>query len=223
MACGRGLPLALLALGVLTPSRAAAEPHTDAPLRPAAAPAASRAEPRVYRAHETPLPAGGPYLHFMGALALGEGLRFNNPYRLSRVLGKSPQSLSLTAPYVDISAAALLGRPDGLQHGLAMHLSMAVQGIAQEVLTPSYIALVRLPPRWLVYGRAGTPVVLEPDASLGIELAAGGAWMASAGLGVTAELVGDVFYGAATEQKPITTIPVLSFQVGAVIDYEVLP
>ncbi len=221
---GRALAPALLALGVLTPAVASAEAPaaTAAEARSASGPS-SPVEPPSYRAHETPLPAGGPYVHFMGGLALGEGLRFNNPFRLSKVLGKSPESLSLTAPYLDFSAAALLGHPDGLQHGLAVHLSTAVLGIAQEVLTPSYIALVRLPPRFLVYGRAGLPIVLEPDATLGLELAAGGAWMASAGLGVTAELVGSVYYGAATQQTPITTIPVLSLQVGVVVDYEVLP
>ncbi len=194
--------------------------HADDAKSPAAG---SHVEPPSYRLHETPLPARGLYLHIMGAVSLGDGLRFNNPYRLSKVLGKTAESLSLTAPYLDLSVAGLLGRPDGLQHGLQVHLSSAVQGISQSVLTPSYIALVRLPPRWLVYGRAGVPVVLDPDATLGLELAAGGAWMASAGLGLTAELVGSVYYGAATEQTPVTTIPVLSLQVGALVDYEVLP
>jgi len=221
---GRALAPALLALGVLTPAAASAEASgATAAAASSGSGSGSPVESPSYRKHEKPLSAGGPYVHFMGALALGEGLRFNNPYRLSKVLGKSPESLSLTAPYLDFSAAALLGHPDGLQHGLAVHLSTAVQGIAQEVLAPSYIALVRLPPRFAVYGRAGLPVVLEPDATLGLELAAGGAWMASAGLGVTAELVGSVYYGAATEQTPVTTIPVLSLQIGAVVDYEVLP
>lgn len=214
----QALALAVLALGGLTPAVAGAETGAATP-----SPRSSDAEPALYREHETPLPPGGLYLHFMGALSLGDGLRFNNPFRLSKVLGKTAESLSLTAPYVDVSAAALLGRPDGLQQGLAVHLSGAVQGIAQEVLTPSYIALVRLPPRWLLYGRAGLPIVLEPDASLGLEMAAGGAWMATAGLGITTELVGSIYYGAATEQTPVTTIPVLSLQVGAIIDYEVLP
>ena len=213
----RALALAALALGGLTPALAGAD--TGA----AASPHGSEVEPPKYRAHETPLPPGGLYLHFMGAAAMGDGLRFNNPFRLSKVLGKTPESLSLTAPYLDLSAAALLGHPDGLQQGLAVHLSTAVQGIAQEVLTPSYIALVRLPPRWMLYGRAGLPIVLEPDASLGLEMAAGGAWMASAGIGITTELVGSIYYGAATEQRAVTTIPVLSLQVGAIVDYEVLP
>lgn len=173
--------------------------------------------------HEQPLPYTQPYVHLLGALAIGRGLRLNNPYRLQTELGATGQSLSLTASYADVSAAGLLGNPDGLQQGLALHWSAALSGIAQDVLTPSYIALVRLPPRWLLYGRAGTPLVLFPDPSVGLELGAGGAWLASAGLGVTAEFVGSLFYGAATEQEPVTVIPILSLQVGVIVDYEVLP
>jgi hypothetical protein len=174
--------------------------------------------------HEQPLPPAGPYLHFLGALALGRGLRLNNPYRLQTELGSTGQSLSLTASYADLSVAGLfLGNPDGLQHGLALHWSHALSGVAQDVVTPSYIALVRLPPRWLVYGRAGVPVVLNPDPTAGVELGAGGAWFASAGIGFTAELVGSLFYGAATEQEAVTVIPVVSLQVGVLVDYEVLP
>lgn len=193
----------------------------------ASAPAA--ADPAVDGAaalarHEEPLPPGGPYLHFLGAFALGRGMRLNNPYRLQTELGSTGQSLSLTATYTDLSVAGLfLGNPDGLQHGLALHWSHALSGVAQDVVTPSYIALVRLPPRWLVYGRAGVPVVLNPDPSAGLELAAGGAWFASAGIGATAELVGNLFYGAATEQSAVSVIPVVSLQVGVIIDYEVLP
>lgn len=159
----------------------------------------------------------------MGAVAVGRGLRLNNPYRLSTELGSSGESLSLTATYADFSLAGLLGNPDGLQHGFSLHVSTALDGIAQQVVTPSYIAAVRLPPRWLVYGRAGTPIVVDPDTSLGFELAGGGAWFASAGIGITAELVGSLFYGAATEQAAVTVIPVVSLQLGVLVDYEVLP
>jgi hypothetical protein len=67
------------------------------------------------------------------------------------------------------------------------------------------------------------PIVLEPDANVGMELAAGAVWMFSGGLGLNAELVGSLFYGAATLEKPSTVIPLLSFELGLWIDYEVLP
>jgi hypothetical protein len=165
----------------------------------------------------------GVYVHLFGTAALGRGLRFNNPYRLATPLGDSAESLSLTAPYADLGLAGAFGDPDGLQHGLAVHLSVALEGVPQEVLTPGYLALIRLPPRFLAYGRAGLPVVLEPDASLGAELGAGGAWMATAALGLTAELVGSLFYGAATHERAATAYPILSLQLGVLVDYEVLP
>ena len=51
----------------------------------------------------------------------------------------------------------------------------------------------------------------------------GGAWLFTAGLGLHAELIGNLFYGAATWDKGLTTIPMLSLQVGLIADYEVLP
>lgn len=168
-------------------------------------------------------PADGTYVHLFGSLAIGRGIRFNNPYRLATPLGDDAESLSLTATYADLGASALLGDAEGLQHGFSMHLSAALDGVPQEVATPGYIALYALPPSFFVYGRVGLPIVVEPDTNLGYEMAIGGAWLVTAGLGVTSELVGDVFYGAATQEKSVSVIPILSLQVGVIVDYEILP
>ncbi|HLV21674.1 MAG TPA: hypothetical protein VKZ49_12355, partial [Polyangiaceae bacterium] len=144
-------------------------------------------------------------------------------YRLQTPLGDEPESLSLSATYLSILAGAALGDPDGLQHGLSFDLAAALDGIPQEVLTPSYVMLRRLPPRMWIWGRAGTPVVLEPDLNLGLEAGAGAAWLVRAGIGLTAELIGSIFYGAATLDRPVTVIPMLSLQVGVRADYEMLP
>lgn len=161
------------------------------------------------------------YVHAFGSLALGRGLRFNNPYRLERVLGDSPESLSLSAMYLDFSLGVAQGDPTGLQHGVSAHLSTALTGIRQEVLTPSYRLLFRPASRWLWTGRLGIPLVLEPDVSAGVELGAGGIWHFLAGLGVYAELIGSLFFGAATLDEDRTTIPILSGQLGLWVDYEV--
>lgn len=204
--------------GAARPASAEARPRA-----PSVARAGPTDLPPDLEAHEEPLADRGAYAHFLGALAYGRGLRFNNPYRLSTVLGSSAESLSLTAPYLDASLAAAFGDPDGFQQGGALHLSVALTGVPQEVMTPSYLALYRVAPRWIAYARAGVPIVLEPDVAPGAELGLGGAFMVTAGLGVTAELVGSLFYGAATEQRSITTIPVVSLQIGVLFDYEVLP
>lgn len=179
-------------------------------------------------APEAPLPAAlapaaGGYLHWTGALAVGRGLRFNNPYRLATPLGDDAESVSLSATYVDVALGAAAGEPDGWQHGGSLHFAVAAQGIPQEVLTPSYLLMHRVPPRFWVFARAGLPVVLGPDPNLGYELAVGGSAMVSAGLGVTGELVGDLFYGAATQDQAYSVIPMLSLQIGVVVDLEVLP
>src|SRR5690606_9835515 len=111
----------------------------------------------------------------------------------------------------------------GLQHGGVAHLSVATDGIAQEVLSLSYQALYPLGSRWLLLGRAGVPVVLEPDLNAGLELAAGGVLFVTAAVGVSMELVGSLFYGAATLERSASVIPLLSLQGGVWVDYEVLP
>jgi hypothetical protein len=170
------------------------------------------------RAFETK--PGAFALHF--STALGDGLRFNNPYRLSTVLGSDAQSLSRSAAYVDVGAAMLIGAPYGLRHGIALRWSIAVEGVSQSAMAPTY----EIWKRWrsfAAYGRVGPSIVLTPDSTWGFEGAAGGVWLVRGGLGVTAEIVGDVFYGAGTRDVATATYPMLSGEIGLVVDYEVLP
>jgi hypothetical protein len=217
----------LLVLALLGPGSALAQPVTASPTfggreepdPPAAdrpgAPAPARARRDVAR--------GWPYLHLLGGLAWGRGVRLNNPYRLQTELGDGGESLSLTADYLEAWAAGTLGAPDGLQHGAELHVAAALGGVPQEVLTPAYVAAWRAEPRLVLSARAGAPIVLEPDANVGGELAARAIWLARAGLGASVELGGSLFYGAATRQASHTMIPVVSLALGLVVDYEVLP
>jgi hypothetical protein len=159
----------------------------------------------------------------VGTLALGRGMRFNNPYRLGTELGSDARSLSLTAPYLDLGVAAALGRPDGLQHGAAVRMSFAVSGVGQAVLAPTYFAAYRGAGRILAYGRLGPTILLGPDPNLGAEASLGAAWFFTAGIGAGAELVFDLYEGAPTRDAAHPVIPILSAQVGLVVDYEVLP
>jgi hypothetical protein len=177
-------------------------------------------EPGVAR---TPAPEGGSYVHGFGELMLGKGLRLNNPFRLATPTGDDPDGLSFTAYYLDLGAGAAFGPPDGLQHGGEVSLSIATDGIAQQVMTLSYVALYPVASNALVRGRAGMPIVLSPDGNVGMELAFGGAWLLTGGFGLSAELVGSLFYGAATNEKSSTSVPVLSLEIGAWFDHEVLP
>jgi hypothetical protein len=165
----------------------------------------------------------GTYARLFATLAFGTGLRFNNPYRLSTQLGETAESLSLTAPFVDVGAGAAFGPPDGLQHGAALRFSAALRGVMQQVITPSYVLVFRGPRRWLGYGRAGTPLLLSPDLNVGGEIAAGGAFFVTAGLGVCGELTGSLFYGAGTREVRYAVYPILSASLGVIADFEVLP
>jgi hypothetical protein len=163
------------------------------------------------------------YVHSFGSLGFGRGVRLNNPYRLQTVLGDTPESLSLSASYVDLGLGAAFGDPDGLRHGAVAHLSIAVQGIAQEVVSLSYLALGPVARDWLLSARAGVPVVLEPDLGVGLELGVGAAFLVSGGIGLSAELISSLFFGAATWESNPTIIPVVSLQAGAWVQYEMLP
>jgi hypothetical protein len=161
-------------------------------------------------------------VHLFGALTIGDALRFNNPYRLGTQLGKTGQSLSVSAPYFDVAAAALLGDPDGLQHGVHLHLSTALTGISQSVLAPSYIVGLRRR-SFTAYARAGFPIVLSPQTTTGLELAVGGLYYLRSGFALTAEAGESLFYGAATREVSATFIPLTYLQAGVAIDFEVLP
>jgi len=165
----------------------------------------------------------GPYFDLLGTAMVGSGLRFNNPYRLSHELGSGGESLSSTAPYLDLAFLATTGNPDGLQHGARLGWTVSLSGVPEQVVTPAYAALYRAGPSWLFYGWAGLPMIAEPDFNLGAELALGATWMARAGIGMTGALVADGFYGAGTRETQAAFYPILSLQLGLLVSYEVLP
>jgi hypothetical protein len=162
------------------------------------------------------------YLALFATGFVGDGLRFNNPYRLATPLGSDAQSISRTAAYTDFGLALTAGAPAGFQHGISLRATFALEGVNQAVMTPSYL-LWRRWQAWAAYGRLGTPVVLSPDVTFGGEAGIGGVWFVRGGIGLTAELVGDIFYGAGTPDVATPAYPVLSGQLGITLAYEVLP
>lgn len=174
-------------------------------------------------AEEDPLATKPGYTQIFATAMAGTGLRFNNPYRLATPLGDDAESVSRTAAYVDIGIGmTIFGNPLGFQHGAVLRTTAAVEGVGQVVMTPSYF----LWRRWralAAFGRLGVPLVLTPDVTMGLEAGLGGAWFFLGGVGVVAEMVGDVFYGAGTREAAITSYPILSGQLGLIATYEVLP
>lgn len=162
------------------------------------------------------------YAQLFATALVGDGLRFNNPYRLRTPLGGDAESVSRTASYVDVGMAITFESPLALQHGVALRSSFALEGVGQAVVTPSYLAWRRAG-ALAAHGRLGVPLVVSPELTWGFEAAGGGTWFFLGGAGVTAELVGDFFYGAGTRDVRAASYPVLSGQLGLTATYEVLP
>lgn len=165
----------------------------------------------------------GLYVDGFAVASAGRGLRFNNPYRLEKQLGKNPESVSLTAPYGELGAVALFGLPTGLQHGAGLRYTFALSGISQTVVTPSYVLLHRGHPWAFPYARAGLPIVQKPDPNVGAEAALGVFAMVRGALGLTAEVGASGFYGAATREVSATFVPIWYGQVGVAFNWEILP
>lgn len=171
---------------------------------------------------DDPLATKEGYAQLFVTVMGGTGFRFNNPYRLATPLGDDAESVSRTASYLDVGLAATFGSPLGFQHGGALRTTGALEGVGQIVMTPSYFVWRRV--RSLAaYGRAGVPFVLSPDLTWGLEAGIGGAFFFRGGIGVAAEIVGDLFYGAGTRESAIVTYPVLSGQIGFISTLEFLP
>lgn len=165
----------------------------------------------------------GFYSRVFGTFSVGKGLRFNNPYRLSTVIGDDAEGVSLTATYLDFGATLGFGAPNGIQQGVSVHVGGSVEGVVQPFVTPSYVVLYRADEPFMAYGRLGPAILLSPDPNVGGEIAGSFSWFFLSGLGVTSEVVFDLFYGAATLTEQYSVIPVLSFQLGVIADYELLP
>jgi hypothetical protein len=172
-------------------------------------------------ASEGPIPVVTPVSALL-ALSVGRGLRFNNPYRLETPLGDTAESVSLAATYLDVGGAVLFG-PRSFRHGFSVGGGIALQGIGQFVLTPSYLAHFALTESVGLRGRVGVPIVIAPDTTSGLEAAFGSSLDMAYGLGALIELVGSVYFGAATDQTSVTTIPMLSLQIGVFFEHQVRP
>lgn len=194
-----------------------------APIPAPATQAPEEQDPELARQRLRRITEPGGYLNAFATFMVGDGIRFNNPYRLSRQLGESGESLSLTAPYVDLAIVLATGSPTGLMHGGRLGWSVAMSGVPQGAITPAYLAAIRPGGHWLLYGWAGMPFLTAPDFNAGVELAAAATYFLRAGIGVSAAVVADGYYGAGTLETRAAFYPVLFAQLGVSVNYEVLP
>ncbi len=216
------------ALGVCCTSVQATPISTEDESRSARSTADATPEPPTDSLRAESSPIGRPcrwpcYVHTFVGVGIGKGLRLNNPFRLQTQLGASAESLSATATTLELELAALLGDPVGWHHGFGVSGSVALEGVPQQVVAPSYEVGVPLSPRFWWRGRAGIGFVTQPDFNAGIELGSQLVMLASAGLGGYVGVAYGHYWGAATDETQATTIPVMALQLGATMIYEVLP
>lgn len=174
--------------------------------------------------HEAPTedsPSG--YLNLFSTLGFGDGLRFNNPYRLDTVLGSDAASLSLTPAFMDLSANMTFGLPTRVQHGASVHVGFSLAGTSQVYVNASYVLDYHRYAPWMVHARIGPTFLLSPDINGGGEIAAGFSYFFTGALGLTSEVAFDLFYGAGTLERNYSVVPILSAQLGIIVDFEVLP
>jgi hypothetical protein len=214
---------AIAGVVALAPATTRAEEQVAPAIQQSAASSVDEPNPEKARERLRRVTEPSAYLGVASTFMLGDGLRFNNPYRLPHELGQSGESLSLTAPYVDLAIAVVTGRPAGLVHGGRLSWSIAMTGVPQSAVTPAYLAALRPSGHWLLYAWLGIPFLTAPDLNAGAELALGATYFVRAGIGATAALVGDAFYGAGTPETRAAFYPVLSAQAGISVNYEVLP
>jgi len=113
-------------------------------------------------------------------------------------------------------------KPRKFQPGFSLHVSLALEGVQQTAVAPTFVVYRRF--RDLgAYARAGFSIVATPETTWGMEGALGGIWFVRGGIGLVAEIVGDLFYGAGTREVSAAAYPVLSGQIGLTVAWEVIP
>ena len=161
-----------------------------------AVPSGPSRQPDAVHARARPRPRDHPHQHPASSaatrtctasvgLASARGLRFNNPYRLRTVLGDDAESLSRAATYLDLALRRGARRPARIAARRRAALSRSRPTASRRRCSARLTRRCgRFGARWLVLARAGVPVVLEPDLNAGFELAAGGAFLLGAAVGI---------------------------------------
>ena len=167
-------------------------------------------------------------LRIVGSLGAGLGIRLTQRDGF--------QQDRLAPGYVEAYGGVVLPGHGQLRHevGLAAGFNLNDDGTfslgpeagRQWTFTPAYtlrLALSEDPvPDWLLLGRVGVPLTVSPDFTWGLQLDVGATYMILAGLGVYAEVGAATFFGAEDRNGDLTVHGILSVELGARIEFEVL-
>lgn len=155
----------------------------------------------------------------MGLASLGAPLRVTR----RADLGQS----TFAPPFVDANVALFLPGRGALRHGplLGLSTNLSTDGgfyapinvASQWVLSVGYVARYALNDDLFALGHVAVPFDLGESGSVGAELSVGVAYRVLAGFGAFSAISGNVFGGEGGSSV------ITSLEVGAFIDYEVLP
>lgn len=144
--------------------------------------------------------------------------------RRDRRLGQS----RLAPAYLDAFASFLFPNEGGWQHGVGLTASLGltqdggyfepVDALSQILIAPTYVLLTNLNADWLAFGHAAIPIAVAGGKTLGVDVGASLAYRMLAGVGIFAEISGVMFVGL--EHR---LYPMVAAEIGAFVDYEVLP
>ena len=138
--------------------------------------------------------------------------------------------------YVEVRGGVVLPQRGRVGHELTLAATTNLSGdgtytsgidpFGQWTLTPAYAVRVGFPegpvPDFVLRGRLGVPLVLTPDVTWGLEVDASITYAFLAGLGAYFELGYATYFGAEDRAGDLTVHPLLAFELGVSVDWEVL-
>lgn len=161
-----------------------------------------------------------PPAHVLGTASLGQTLRLTR----DRDLGQG----RLGPRFVDIRGTYLLAVLEGVQHGPTLQLSVGisedggfyepVDAFSQWVIAPGYGLAWYEFEDWPMFAHVTLPFEPTDGSAVGVEFTLAAAYRVLAGVGPFAEFGAGTFFGMEGAPHPL-----LSFELGWMIDYEVLP
>ena len=161
----------------------------------------------------------------VATLGGGSGLRL--------VINSDFDQQSFAPAYIDATAAFVLPGARRWRHGLGLGIStnitsdgsesIGVDAFAQITFAPTYLAYWRFGEDWVVTAHAAVPLGFSSDGEvgqnlLGLDVGAGLGFYILAGFGLYAEASVTTWLGSLQ-----TVHPILNYEGGFLIDYEVLP
>jgi len=138
--------------------------------------------------------------------------------------------------YVELRGGVALPQRGRVGHELTLAATTNLSGdgtytsgidpFGQWAIAPAYAVRVGFPagpvPDFVLRGRLGVPLVLAPDLTWGIEVDASITYAILAGLGAYFELGYATYFGAEDRAGDLTVHPLLAFELGVSVDWEVL-